>query len=87
MLFFIILLVLTGLIVGALGRLAIPGPDPMGIGMTILVGIVAALIGSAIAGSFRDTSGIDWIEIIIQLALAVVGVGVVSSLRGGRRTS
>ncbi|HEX4734464.1 MAG TPA: hypothetical protein VH247_08640 [Thermoleophilaceae bacterium] len=48
MLTFIILLVITGLIVGALGRLAIPGPDPMGIGMTILVGIGGSLIAGII---------------------------------------
>jgi uncharacterized membrane protein YeaQ/YmgE (transglycosylase-associated protein family) len=55
MLTFIILLVVTGLIVGALGRLAIPGPDPMSIGQTILVGIggsiVAGLIGRLLFGS------------------------------------
>ena len=54
MLTFIILLVITGLIVGALGRLAIPGPDPMGIGQTILVGIggslVAGLVGRLLFG-------------------------------------
>jgi uncharacterized membrane protein YeaQ/YmgE (transglycosylase-associated protein family) len=48
MLTFIILLVLTGLVVGALGRLAIPGPDPMGIGETILVGIGGALLAGLI---------------------------------------
>ena len=36
---------------GALGRLAIPGPDPMGLGMTILVGIGGSLIGG-LAGMF-----------------------------------
>jgi uncharacterized membrane protein YeaQ/YmgE (transglycosylase-associated protein family) len=54
MLTFIIVLVLTGLIVGALGRLALPGPDPMSIGQTILVGIggslVAGLIGRLLFG-------------------------------------
>ncbi len=54
MLSLIISLVITGLVVGALGRLAIPGPNPMSIGMTILVGIggslVAGLIGRAIFG-------------------------------------
>jgi uncharacterized membrane protein YeaQ/YmgE (transglycosylase-associated protein family) len=39
----IIVAVLQGLILGALARLALPGPDPMGIGMTILVGIGGAL--------------------------------------------
>jgi uncharacterized membrane protein YeaQ/YmgE (transglycosylase-associated protein family) len=50
----IILLVLTGLVVGALGRLAIPGPDPMSIGQTILVGIggslIAGLVGRLLFG-------------------------------------
>ena len=46
--FFIIAIILSGLIVGALGRLAIPGPNPMSIGMTILVGIGGSLIGGVI---------------------------------------
>jgi uncharacterized membrane protein YeaQ/YmgE (transglycosylase-associated protein family) len=45
---FIVLLLISGLIVGALGRLAIPGPNPMSIGMTILVGIGGSLIGGLV---------------------------------------
>lgn len=45
---FIILLVLSGLIVGALGRLAIPGPNPMSIGQTILVGIGGSFVGGIV---------------------------------------
>jgi uncharacterized membrane protein YeaQ/YmgE (transglycosylase-associated protein family) len=48
MITYIILLVISGLVVGALGRLAIPGPDPMGIGATILVGIGGSLIGGLV---------------------------------------
>jgi uncharacterized membrane protein YeaQ/YmgE (transglycosylase-associated protein family) len=51
MITYLILLVFSGLIVGALGRLAIPGPDPMGIAMTILVGIAGSFIGG-LAGVF-----------------------------------
>ena len=36
---YLIVLALFGLVVGALARLLVPGPDPMGIGMTILVGV------------------------------------------------
>ncbi len=43
---YLILLALSGLVVGALGRLALPGRDPMTITQTILVGIA----GSATAG-------------------------------------
>ena len=44
----LILLVIVGLVVGALARLLLPGPDPMGAGGTILLG----LAGSLIAGLF-----------------------------------
>jgi uncharacterized membrane protein YeaQ/YmgE (transglycosylase-associated protein family) len=46
---FIIYYAIVGIIVGALGRLAIPGPNPMSIGMTILVGIGGAVVGGFIA--------------------------------------
>jgi uncharacterized membrane protein YeaQ/YmgE (transglycosylase-associated protein family) len=45
---YIIVLAVSGLIVGALARLLLPGPDPIGIGMTILVG----LLGTFSAGLF-----------------------------------
>ena len=46
---FLISLVITGLLVGALGRLAIPGPNPMSIGLTIAVGIGGAFVGGFVA--------------------------------------
>ena len=46
---FIISLIISGLIIGALGRLAIPGPNPMSIGMTILVGIGGSFLGGLVA--------------------------------------
>jgi uncharacterized membrane protein YeaQ/YmgE (transglycosylase-associated protein family) len=44
LLLFIILLAIEGLIVGGLGRLALPGPDPMSIWATIGIGLAASLI-------------------------------------------
>jgi uncharacterized membrane protein YeaQ/YmgE (transglycosylase-associated protein family) len=41
----IISLIIIGLIAGALARLFVPGRDPMGIGATILLGIVGSFIG------------------------------------------
>ncbi len=49
MLVFLLYLVLAGLVIGALGRLAIPGPNPMSIGMTIAVGIGGSLVAGVIA--------------------------------------
>jgi uncharacterized membrane protein YeaQ/YmgE (transglycosylase-associated protein family) len=45
---YLILLAVIGLVVGALARALLPGPDPMGIGMTISVGV----LGSFAAGLF-----------------------------------
>jgi uncharacterized membrane protein YeaQ/YmgE (transglycosylase-associated protein family) len=41
----IISLIIIGLVAGALARLLVPGRDPMGIGGTILLGIVGSFIG------------------------------------------
>ena len=40
---FLIILFFGGLVVGALARLLLPGPDPMGLAMTALVGICGTL--------------------------------------------
>jgi uncharacterized membrane protein YeaQ/YmgE (transglycosylase-associated protein family) len=82
----IISAIIIGLIIGALGRLVLPGRQSIPIWLTILVGIIAALIGSAIAraAGWVDTEGVDWLEIIIQVALAAVGVALVSGYRGRR---
>jgi uncharacterized membrane protein YeaQ/YmgE (transglycosylase-associated protein family) len=44
LLVYLILLFVIGLVVGGLARLLLPGPDPMGIGMTALVGVCGTLI-------------------------------------------
>ena len=54
---YLIALVLTGLIVGALGRLAIPGPNPMSIGATILVGLGGAFVGGLVGAVLFGRNG------------------------------
>ncbi|MER5619560.1 GlsB/YeaQ/YmgE family stress response membrane protein [Streptosporangium sp. NPDC002544] len=68
--------IIIGAIIGALARLILPGRQNLSIGLTLIVGIIAALIGTAIAASvgLTNTRGINWWEHIIQLALAVIGV-------------
>jgi uncharacterized membrane protein YeaQ/YmgE (transglycosylase-associated protein family) len=41
----ILSLLLVGLIVGAVARVLLPGPDPLGVGMTILLGLAGSFIG------------------------------------------
>ncbi|MFI7501601.1 GlsB/YeaQ/YmgE family stress response membrane protein [Streptomyces sp. NPDC049687] len=72
----IISAIFIGIIIGVLGRLVVPGRQRIGVLWTILVGVVAALIGSAIAAGLgvADTKGVDWVEWLIQIALAALGV-------------
>jgi uncharacterized membrane protein YeaQ/YmgE (transglycosylase-associated protein family) len=44
----ILVLALWGLIVGALARFAVPGPDPMSIWRTMLLGIAGTFVGGLI---------------------------------------
>ena len=76
--------IVVGLIIGVLGRLALPGKQDIPIWLTILVGIVAALVGTFIADALgvRETNGLDWIQLIIQVALAAAGVALVVNMRG-----
>lgn len=49
-------IVVGGLVIGAAGRLAIPGPNPMSIGMTILVGIGGSFLGGIVARLINASS-------------------------------
>jgi len=65
----LIMILLSGLVVGALGRLVIPGPNPMGILETIGVGIGGALLGGLVGSVLFGTPG--------GLVLAVIAAAVI----------
>ena len=68
----VLVYIVVGLVVGALARLIIPGRQPMGILATIVIGIVAAVIGGLLWNAiFPSNSGIAWIA---SIALAVLFV-------------
>ncbi|MER5619561.1 GlsB/YeaQ/YmgE family stress response membrane protein [Streptosporangium sp. NPDC002544] len=78
--------IVIGAVIGAIGRLLLPGRQAIGWILTIVVGIVAALVGTAIAQvlGVATTDGIDWIELVMQVGLAIVGVGLVAGLKRSR---
>ncbi|MFE0156300.1 GlsB/YeaQ/YmgE family stress response membrane protein [Nonomuraea sp. NPDC059007] len=84
----IITAIIIGIAIGALGRLVIPGRQHLPIWLTIVIGIAAALIGTAIASALgvADTRGIDWIELGIQIALAALGVSLAEGIYGKRKS-
>ena len=71
--------ILAGLIVGALGRLLHPGHDPIGLLMTMAVGIVAMLIAAAISSG--------WLAFIIGVIIAALLVALIGRFSGGYRRS
>jgi uncharacterized membrane protein YeaQ/YmgE (transglycosylase-associated protein family) len=85
----IISALIIGLIIGALGRLVVPGRQSIPIWLTMLIGVGAALLGTVIAraAGVADTSGLDWTEIFIQVVLAAIGVALVVGVTGRRGVS
>lgn len=85
----IISAILIGIVVGVIGRLVVPGRQPIGMLVTILVGIVSAFVGTALArtmGIATATSGVDWLELLVQVIVAALGVALLSALMGRRKT-
>ena len=85
----IITAILIGIVVGVLARLILPGKQPIGMLVTILVGIVSAFIGTALAramGLSAAAGDFNFGEFLVQLVVAVAGVALVSALMGRRRT-
>ncbi|MFI9448998.1 MULTISPECIES: GlsB/YeaQ/YmgE family stress response membrane protein [unclassified Amycolatopsis] len=82
----IITAIVVGLILGVLGRFFAPGKQSIPIWLTIIVGIVAAFIGTAIARGlgYADTKGFDWLELITQIVIAGLGVTLAANLYGRR---
>lgn len=79
--------IVIGIVIGVLGRLIVPGRQRVGLLLTIGVGIVAALVGSAVAAYFgvADTRGVDWVEWLIQIVLAALGVSALDRSKRRRR--
>ena len=81
MLLLILLYVVTGLIVGALARLAVPGRNPIGMGMTIVVGIVGSIAGGLISYALGLHG---FLTLLVSVVIAALLVAALSG-RGRRR--
>ena len=68
--------ILFGLIVGALAKLVMPGRDPGGIIITMLLGIAGAVLGGVIGramGFYREGEAAGWIMSFIG-AVVLLGI-------------
>jgi len=79
----ILLLLVSGFVFGALARWAVPGPDPMPIWLTVLVGLGGSAIGggitAAILGAGEDVSRADYFT--IELASILTSILLVVAYR------
>lgn len=78
----IIGLIIIGLIIGALARLVVPGSNPIGLLMTLLLGVVGAVVGGLIANAVGIDNAI--VRFLIALAVAAVLVFAVTGFQRGR---
>lgn len=84
----IIVTVILGAIIGALARLVLPGKQNISTVVTVILGILGALIGSWVwTGLLNegDTSGIDWIALIIGVIVAALLIVAYTSMTDRKR--
>lgn len=67
---------IVGAVVGALGRLLHPGRDPMGLLLTIAIGVVSLLVAALISSG--------WVAFILGVIVAVILVWLVGRYTGRR---
>ena len=75
--------ILIGVIIGVVARLVVPGRNPMGAILTVLVGIAGAIVGGIVAAAF---GGGKLVALIIAIVLAALAVVAMTGWRGGRGT-
>ena len=68
----IIAWIIVGLVAGAIAKMLMPGDDPGGIIITILLGIAGAIVGGFIAVALNLSNGVDDFD-IGTIVLAVLG--------------
>ena len=76
--------IVSGLIVGALAKLVMPGRDPGGIVITILLGIVGAVIGGVVGralGIYQAGEPAGWIMSILGAVAVLFGYRQIAASR------
>jgi len=79
--------VIAGLIIGALGRLLVPGKQEISILVTLVIGVVASLAANLILGAifgYTGGGGISWWYWIVGAILAAVGIVLYGRMVAGR---
>ena len=80
--------IVFGLIVGALAKLVMPGRDPGGIIVTMLIGIAGAIVGGFVFSLFGGggVTGVNLGSIIVAVVGALILLAVYRMVAGRRRS-
>jgi uncharacterized membrane protein YeaQ/YmgE (transglycosylase-associated protein family) len=81
----VIVYIIAGLVIGAVARLVVPGRQEMSVVTTIVLGVIAAVVGGLLwEAIFPDNDGVAWIgSIIVAVVLLLIYMSVVGRGRGG----
>lgn len=79
--------IIIGLIAGALGKLIMPGDDPGGIIVTLLLGIAGAVVGGFLAGLIGLGGGGTLWTIVFATLGAIILLAIYRAIAGSRRTA
>jgi uncharacterized membrane protein YeaQ/YmgE (transglycosylase-associated protein family) len=89
----LIAFLILGLLAGAIAKALLPGDDPGGIIVTMIIGVVGALLGGFLAGLIFDVDPMDeffdistWLTAIIGSIVLLLIYRAIAGNRGGRRT-
>ena len=80
--------IIVGLIAGALGKLVMPGDDPGGFIVTILIGMAGAIVGGFVVGLLGagGATGFSIWSILVATLGAIILLGVYRLIAGRRAT-
>ncbi len=79
--------IVIGLIAGALGKLIMPGDDPGGVIITILLGIAGAIVGGFLASLVGlGGGGLLWTLVVATIG-AIILLAIYRAIVGSRRTA
>jgi uncharacterized membrane protein YeaQ/YmgE (transglycosylase-associated protein family) len=78
----VVAILISGLVIGALARLAVPGPDPMPIWLTILLGIVGSIVGGVVAVGIGFGVGGIFVLSVFAATLLVIAYRRIVQKRG-----
>ena len=69
---FVFAIILSGFWTGALARLAIPGPDPMPIWLTLAIGLAGSIVGAVVGKAISHDNGVVISFLSLGIAMSLV---------------